>query len=83
MFSIWLEIAHVITLQMSGNRLPRWLSEGISTYEEKRKRSEWGRDQVLSFARALNDEAILPLRELNSGFSRPETISMSYFQASV
>ena len=81
--TLWHEIAHVITLQMSGNRLPRWLSEGISTYEEKRKRSEWGRDQVLSFARALNDEAILPLRELNSGFSRPETISMSYFQASV
>ena len=72
--TLWHEIAHVITLQMSGNRLPRWLSEGISTYEEKRKRSEWGRDQVLSFARALNDEAILPLRELNSGFSRPETI---------
>ena len=81
--TLWHEIAHVITLQMSSNRLPRWLSEGISTYEEKRKRLEWGRDQVLSFARALNDDAVLPLRELNSGFSRPETISMSYFQASV
>ena len=81
--TLWHEIAHVITLQMSGNRLPRWLSEGISTYEEKRKRPEWGRDQVLSFARALNDDAALPLRDLNSGFSRPETISMSYFQASV
>ena len=81
--TLWHEIAHVITLQMSNNRLPRWLSEGISTYEEKRKRLEWGRDQALSFARALNDEAILPLRDLNSGFSRPETISMSYFQASV
>lgn len=81
--TLWHEIAHVITLQMSGNRLPRWLSEGISTYEEKRKRLEWGRDQVLSFARALNDDTILPIRELNSGFSRPETISMSYFQASV
>ena len=81
--TLWHEIAHVITLQMSGNRLPRWLSEGISTYEEKRKRLEWGRDQVLAFARALNDDAVLPLRDLNSGFSRPETISMSYFQASV
>ena len=81
--TLWHEIAHVISLQMSGNRLPRWLSEGISTYEEKRERLEWGRDQVLSFARALNDESVLPLEELNSGFSRPETISMSYFQASV
>ena len=81
--TLWHEIAHVITLQMSNQRLPRWLSEGISTYEEKRKRQEWGRDQVLSFARALHGDTILPLRELNSGFSRPETISMSYFQASI
>jgi tetratricopeptide (TPR) repeat protein len=81
--TLWHEIAHVITLQMSGNRLPRWLSEGISTYEEKRKRLEWGRDQVLDFASALNNDAVLPLRDLNSGFSHSETISMSYFQASV
>ena len=81
--TLWHEIAHVITLQMSGQRVPRWLTEGISTYEEKRARPEWGRDQMLSFARALNEGTTLPLRELNSGFSRPETISMSYFQASV
>ena len=81
--TLWHEMAHVITLQMSDQRVPRWLTEGISTYEEKRARPEWGRDQVLSFARALNDETTLPLRELNSGFSRPDTISMSYFQASI
>ena len=81
--TLWHEIAHVITLQMSDQRVPRWLTEGISTYEEKRARPEWGRDQVLGFARALNDGKVLPLRELNAGFSRPDTISMAYFQASV
>ena len=81
--TLWHEMAHVITLQMSDQRVPRWLTEGISTYEEKRARPEWGRDQVLGFARALNEGTTLPLRELNSGFSRPETISMSYFQASI
>ena len=81
--TLWHEIAHVITLQMSDQRVPRWLTEGVSTYEEKRARPEWGRDQVLGFARALNDGEVLPLRDLNSGFSRPETISMSYFQASI
>ena len=27
--TLWHEMAHVITLQMSSNRMPRWLSEGI------------------------------------------------------
>ncbi len=81
--TLWHEIAHVITLQMSKQRLPRWLSEGISTYEEKRADPAWARDQALEFAEALNQERVLPLRDLNSGFRRPDLISLSYFQASV
>ena len=81
--TLWHEIAHVITLQMSNQRVPRWLTEGISVYEEQRARAEWGRDQELTFARALNEDQVLALRDLNGGFSRPETISLAYFQASV
>ena len=81
--TLWHEIAHVITLQMSRQRVPRWLTEGISVYEEQVARPEWGRDQDLAFARALNEGQVLALRDLNSGFSRPDTISLAYFQASV
>ena len=83
MSTLWHEIAHVITLQMSKQRLPRWLSEGISTYEEKRKHPAWGRDQVLEFANALNGGTLLSLSEIERGFTRPESISLSYFHASV
>ena len=83
MSTLWHEIAHVITLQMSKQRLPRWLSEGISTYEEKRKHLAWGRDQVLEFANALNGGTLLSISELDRGFTRPESISLSYFHASV
>ena len=41
--TLWHELAHVITLQMSNQRVPRWLTEGISVYEEKRARPEWAR----------------------------------------
>ena len=81
--TLWHEIAHVVTLQMSAQRLPRWLSEGVSVYEEQRARPAWGRDQAMSFARALNDDAVLSLRDLNGGFSDPRTISLAYFQASI
>src|SRR4030095_8237164 len=30
--TLWHEMAHVITLQMSNNRIPRWLTEGISVF---------------------------------------------------
>ena len=81
--TLWHEMAHVIALQMSNQRVPRWLTEGLSTYEEKRARADWARDQDLEFATNLNRGDVLSLRDLNAGFSRPETISISYFQASV
>ncbi len=81
--TLWHEIAHVITLQMSKNRLPRWLSEGLSVYEERRARPEWGREMDLTFAQAINEDKILKLKVLNEGFSDPRQISLSYYQASL
>jgi tetratricopeptide (TPR) repeat protein len=80
---LWHEIAHVITLQMSNNRVPRWLTEGISVYEEKRARPEWGREMEVTFAQALEEGKVLSLKDLNSGFSDPRTISLAYYEASL
>ncbi|HTV01110.1 MAG TPA: tetratricopeptide repeat protein [Luteitalea sp.] len=81
--TLWHELAHVITLQMSGNRLPRWLSEGISMFEETRARAGWGRESELLFAQAHAAGKLLPLAELNSGFAKVETINLAYQEASV
>ena len=81
--TLWHEIAHVITLQMSKNRLPRWLSEGISVWEERRARPEWGREMDMSFAQAINEDKVLKLKVLNEGFSDARLISLSYYQASL
>jgi tetratricopeptide (TPR) repeat protein len=81
--TLWHEMAHVITLQLSNQRIPRWLTEGISVFEEKRARAEWGREMEVAFARALDEGQVLKLRELNAGFQNPETISLAYYQASL
>jgi tetratricopeptide (TPR) repeat protein len=81
--TLWHELAHVITLQMSKQRVPRWLTEGVSVHEETRARPEWGRDMEVPFAAALERGEVLKLRDLNSGFTRPDTIALAYFQAAL
>jgi tetratricopeptide (TPR) repeat protein len=81
--TLWHEIAHVITLQLSNQRIPRWLTEGISVFEEKRARPEWGREMEVAFARALDEGQVLKLRDLNGGFQNPQTISLAYYEASL
>jgi tetratricopeptide (TPR) repeat protein len=81
--TLWHELAHVITLQMSNNRIPRWLSEGISQWEEKRGRPEWGWEMDVSFAQALDKGKTIKLSELNEAFGDPKLISLAYYEASL
>ena len=81
--TLWHELAHVITLQMSNQRVPRWLTEGISVYEEKKARAEWGREMDVTFAGMLNRGETLKLKDLNSAFTNPKTISLAYYEASL
>jgi len=81
--TLWHELAHVITLQMSNNRIPRWLSEGISQWEEKRARPEWGWEMEVSFAHALDQGKAIKLEDLNEAFGDPKLISLAYYQASL
>jgi tetratricopeptide (TPR) repeat protein len=81
--TLWHELAHVVTLQLSKQRVPRWLTEGISVYEEQRARPEWGREMQLQFAEALDRDEVIPLENLNQGFSSPDTIALAYYEASL
>jgi tetratricopeptide (TPR) repeat protein len=81
--TLWHELAHVMTLQMSNNRVPRWLTEGASVWEERRARPEWGRESDFTFLQALQAGKTMKLENLNDGFSDPRTISLAYYQASL
>ncbi len=84
--TLWHELAHTITLGMTDNKVPRWFSEGISVFEERRARPGWGDDVNIGFLMAYKQEKLLPIRELNNGFIRPtypQQIGISYYQASL
>jgi tetratricopeptide (TPR) repeat protein len=80
---LWHELAHVITIQMSNQRVPRWLTEGISVYEQKIARPEWARDQDFEWVHMLNRNEAIKLANLNAAFTDPEKISIAYFEASL
>ena len=79
--TLWHELTHVVTLQMSDQRLPRWLSEGISTYEEKRAKPEWARQMDVEFAGLLDRGDTIRLKELNASFQNPKLMSLAYYEA--
>jgi tetratricopeptide (TPR) repeat protein len=81
--TLWHELTHVITLQMSNQRIPRWLTEGISEYEETQAGRGWGREMEIPFAIALERGKALKVADLNSGFTRPDTIALAYYEASL
>ncbi|MCG3120259.1 MAG: Beta-barrel assembly-enhancing protease [bacterium] len=81
--TLWHEIAHVFHLELTANRLPRWLAEGIAVYEATKARSEWDMNMEVVMIRALRGGQLLPLRDLDEGFTRrPDLVSLAYYQAS-
>ena len=81
--TLWHEIAHVITLQLSNQRVPRWLTEGISVFEERRANPPWGPDLEVAFAEAMNRGEVTPLAELNTAFTRSDGIALAYYHGSL
>lgn len=82
--TLWHEFAHVVTLQATDHRVPRWFTEGLSVMEEHHAKPGWGDDLNLEIVRAIQDKKLLPISELNSGFLRPRfpgQVQLSYFQA--
>ena len=80
--TLWHEMAHVISLQMSNNRVPRWISEGMSDFEERRARSHWGHERTLDFVQALEAGKLLKLDSITDGLSDPQLASIVYAHAS-
>ena len=82
--TLWHEMAHVFTLEATDHRVPRWLSEGISVFEEWRTGPTPGVAVTPDVIGAFKKDKFLPVADLDSGFIRPKypnQIQVSYMQA--
>ncbi|MCA9319804.1 MAG: hypothetical protein KDB53_03670, partial [Planctomycetes bacterium] len=73
------EIAHIFTLLASRGRVPRWLTEGLSSWEEVRRSESWGRDMESLLDDALHNDKLFGVREFDAGF-RTSRIIFAYYQ---
>ncbi len=75
----WHEYAHVLTLGVSRHRVPRWLTEGFSVYEERQRNPIWERGMDRELFDAYHNQDIPPVRLLNRLFRGPR-ILFGYYQ---
>ncbi len=73
------ELAHVITLELSKGRVPRWLTEGLSVYEERQVSPQWNREMERALIDAIASDEVLMLADVNAAF-RGSRVLYAYYQ---
>ncbi|QDV54641.1 tetratricopeptide repeat protein [Rosistilla oblonga] len=83
---LWHEFCHVVTLQKTKNRMPRWLSEGISVYEELQRDGRWGQSMTPTYREMILGDAFTPMSDLSSAFMQPKSamhLQFAYYESSL
>lgn len=75
----WHEFAHVLHLQLSKARVPRWLTEGASVYEEIALDPSLDRRMEREVYSALVTDRVIGVRDLNRVFGGSQ-ILLGYYQ---
>lgn len=74
------EFTHVIHLGLSNNRCPRWITEGLATWEEGARNPAWWRNMRRELVDARANDELIPLRKLNNAFRGPRVL-FAYYQS--
>jgi tetratricopeptide (TPR) repeat protein len=82
--TLWHELSHVFVLTATKHRVPRWFTEGMAVHEETAISPDWGDRLDPEAIRAIKENKLLPIAQLDRGFIRPSypaQVVVSYFQA--
>ncbi len=83
---LWHEFCHTVTLHKTRNKMPRWLSEGISVYEETLENPGWGRWMTPQYREMLLSDELTPLSRLSTAFMNAKTslhVQFAYFESAL
>jgi len=83
---LWHEFCHVVTLQMTHNKMPRWLSEGISVYEEAQANPSWGQRMNPDYRAMVLGDGLTPVSQLSAAFLAPPSpmhLQFAYYESSL
>lgn len=83
---LWHEFCHVITLELTRNKMPRWLSEGISVYEERQENPSWGQVMNPTYREMVLGGELTPVSKLSGAFMSPKSqmhVQFAYYQSSL
>jgi len=81
---LWHEFCHVVTLQLTRNKMPRWLSEGISVFEELQENPTWGQAMTPRYREMILGKDFVPIGELSAAFLAPKTdehLQFAYYES--
>jgi tetratricopeptide (TPR) repeat protein len=82
--TMWHELSHVYILTATNHLVPRWFTEGLAVHEEGAANPEWGDRLTPEIVSALKNKKLLPVKDLDRGFVRPEyptQVLVSYYEA--
>ncbi|MBV6516340.1 MAG: hypothetical protein HPKKFMNG_02005 [Planctomycetes bacterium] len=77
------EMDHVYQIQISNGQTPRWLAEGLSSYEEKRTRPEWERHMEDQLFMRYHLKDIPSVRRFNEWFQDGSKVMFAYYLGNV
>ena len=83
---LWHEFCHVVTLGKTRNKMPRWLSEGISVYEEGQEDRTWATAFDPRYRVLILSDGLKPLSSLSSAFltaTTPLDVQFAYFESAL
>ncbi len=83
---LWHEFCHVVTLEKTKNRMPRWLSEGISVYEERQRDPSWGESISPRYREMMLGDELTPVSQLSGAFLSPPSpihLQFAYYESSL